>query len=131
WRFLLLTALAGIPVALRPQASTFVVMAGLLVIVGLLDWLAAPGIARLGFQRTPGPRIRLTEETHAVLTITNPGRRTRRLHVRDAWAPTAGARDIRFRTRIRPGQDHTRTTVLAPTRRGLLRADRVTVRSTS
>ena len=90
WRFLLLTALAGIPVALRPQASTFVVMAGLLVIVGLLDWLAAPGIARLGFQRTPGPRIRLTEETHAVLTITNPGRRTRRLHVRDAWAPTAG-----------------------------------------
>ena len=131
WRFLLLTALAGIPVALRPQASTFVVMAGLLVIVGLLDWLAAPGIARLGLQRTPGPRIRLTEETHAVLTITNPGRRTRRLHVRDAWAPTAGAQNIRFRTRIRPGKVHTRTTVLVPTRRGLLRADRVTVRSTS
>jgi uncharacterized protein (DUF58 family) len=119
WRFLVLTALAGIPIALRPQATTFVVMLGLLVIAGLLDWLAAPGIRRLGLQRTPGPRIRLTEETHAVLTIVNPGRRTRRLHVRD------------FRARIRPGGTHERTTVLKPTRRGLLRADRVTVRSSS
>ena len=110
WRFLVLTALAGIPIALRPQATTFVVMVGLLVIAGLLDWLAAPGIRQLGLQRTPGPRIRLTEETHSVLTIVNEGRRTRRLHVRDAWAPTAGAQDIRFRARIRPGGTHERTT---------------------
>lgn len=131
WRFLVLTALAAVPVALRPQATTFAVMLGVLVIVGLLDWLSAPGIGPLGFQRTPGPRIRLGEDTHPVLTITNGGRRRRRLLVRDAWAPTAGAQDNRFRASVRPGVDHERTTVLRPTRRGMLRADRVTVRSTS
>lgn len=131
WRFTVLTLFAGLPIALRPQASTFGVMAGLLLIVGLLDWLAAPSIKPLGLQRTPGPRIRLTEETHAVLTIRNDGRRTRRLRVRDAWAPTAGAQSTRYRARIRPGASHERVTHLRPTRRGVLSADRVTLRSTS
>ena len=131
WRFLVLTAIAAVPIALRPEGTTFVVMLGLLAIIGLLDWLAAPGIRALGFQRTPGPRIRLGEDTHSVLTITNSGRRGRRLLVRDAWAPTAGAQDNRFRTKVRQGSSHERTTVLRPTRRGMLRADRVTVRSTS
>lgn len=131
WRFLVLTALAAVPIALRPEGTTFAVMLGLLAIIGLLDWLAAPGIRALGFQRTPGPRIRLDEDTRAVLTITNSGRRARHLLVRDAWAPTAGAQDNRFRVKIRPGASHERTTVLRPTRRGMLRADRITVRSTS
>ena len=127
WRFLVLTAIAAVPIALRPEGTTFLVMLGVLAIIGLLDWLSAPGIRALGFQRTPGPRIRLGEETHAVLTITNSGRRSRRLLVRDAWAPTAGAQDNRFRAKVRSGSSHERTTVLRPTRRGMLRADRITV----
>ncbi|SMY12386.1 DUF58 domain-containing protein [Brevibacterium jeotgali] len=131
WRFLVLTAIAAVPIALRPEGTTFLVMLGVLAIIGLLDWLAAPGIRALGFQRTPGPRIRLGEDTHAVLTVTNSGRRRRRLLVRDAWAPTAGAQDNRFRATVRSGSSHERTTVLRPTRRGMLRADRITIRSTS
>ncbi|WP_029089644.1 DUF58 domain-containing protein [Brevibacterium album] len=136
WRFLALTALAGVPSLLRPHWTTLAVMAGFLLIAALADWLAAPHPAGLGLQRTPGPRIRLGEATHAVLTLRNEGRRTLRLSVRDAWAPSAGAAPrgpggTRFGARLRPGESHEHRVELTPTRRGLLRADRVTVRSRS
>jgi uncharacterized protein (DUF58 family) len=134
WRFLALTVLAGVPVALRPHWTTIAVMIGVLLIAGLLDWLLSPSPLRVGLQRTPGPRIRLGGETHAVLTVRNEGKRTLRLAVRDAWAPSAGAaasgpESTRFSARLRRDESHEHRTALTPTRRGLLRADRVTLRS--
>lgn len=131
WRFVLLVALAAIPVLLVPGWDTAGLALAAVAFIALLDWLLTPRPRRVSAQRTPGRRVRLGEDTHATLTLHNEGRRTQRLHVRDAWAPSAGAHDVRFRTRLRAGEAFERELRLTPSRRGVLRADRLTLRSLS
>lgn len=131
WRFVLLVALAAIPVLLVPGWDTAGLALAAAAFIALLDWLLTPRPRRVSAQRTPGRRVRLGEDTHATLTLRNEGRRTQRLHVRDAWTPSAGAADVRFRTRLRAGESFERVLTLTPTRRGVLPADRLTLRSRS
>lgn len=129
WRFVVLVALAGIPVMSCPHPLTAAAVLLGLVLVALLDWAAAPPTRTIAARRTPGPRVRLDLPTHATLTLHNTGRRRLRLRVRDAWAPSAGAQHIRFTTTLAPGQSQQRRLDMLPTRRGSLPADKLTVRS--
>lgn len=131
WRFVLLVALAGVPVVLVPGWGTAGLALAAVAFVSLLDWALTPRPGAVAAQRTPGRRVRLGEETRCTLTLVNEGRRTRRLVVRDAWSPSAGAVDVRFRVRLRGGETHERDLVLVPARRGVLHADRLTLRSLS
>ncbi|QIN28852.1 DUF58 domain-containing protein [Brevibacterium luteolum] len=131
WRFVVLVALAAIPVMVFPSwGTTGIALAGV-VLVAFIDWLATASPATIRLQRTPGRRVRLGHETDSTLTVINAGTRTASLHIRDAWPPSAGAQDNRLRVRLAAGEQHENVTRLVPTRRGELPADLVTVRVAS
>ncbi|MYM20827.1 DUF58 domain-containing protein [Brevibacterium sp. 5221] len=131
WRFAVLVALAGIPAMLAPRPAVAAACLTAVCLAGLLDWAVAPSPRAIAARRTPGPRVRLDQPAHAWLTLRNTGRRRARLLVRDAWAPSAGARETRFRAVLAPGEVRERRLELMPTRRGVLPADRLTLRSAS
>ncbi|HJF76831.1 MAG TPA: DUF58 domain-containing protein, partial [Brevibacterium linens] len=130
-RLFLLTLLGLVPVMLVPTWPTALIVAGVIVVVAVLDFFLVPRIHDLELQRTPGPMVRLGDGTHSTLTLINGTNRRLRLHVRDAWVPSAGAIETRSRHVLEPGAQAQVTTELEPTRRGALPGDLVTVRSRS
>ncbi|GAA1939225.1 DUF58 domain-containing protein [Nocardioides marmoribigeumensis] len=124
---LVLCGLAAVVV--RPTLGT--AWAWLLVVVLLvgLDLLLAPSPRRLEVVRAVVPPAREGARSETTLTVRNPGPRGVRGQLRDAWQPTAGAEANRHRLRLPAGEQARLTTPLRPTRRGRLRADKVTVRS--
>ena len=124
----LLLLLGVVAVLLRPQAST--VWWWLLVVALLVgaDLLLAPSPAAVTIERLPVGRVRAGTDTASVVSVENGGRRPVHLLLRDAWQPSAGARDNRHLLRLRPSQRTTVRTPLRPVRRGELRALGVTVR---
>lgn len=125
----LLLLLGLVPVVLRPSGGTVWMWLGVVAFVVLLDWLLATKPGDLSFDRPPVGTVRLGYPTSTTLTIANPGRRSLRGIVRDAWQPTAGAVGNRHKVRLTPGDRVLLTTPLTPVRRGDLRAVGVTVRS--
>ncbi|CCH79983.1 conserved exported hypothetical protein [Nostocoides japonicum T1-X7] len=98
------------------------------VVVLLLDWLLAPRPQRLVIERYATPQVRLGASATSRVTVRNPGTRTVRGVLRDAWQPSAGASGTRHPLRVPGGERVLLTTPLTPTRRGDRLADRVTVR---
>lgn len=128
-RAILLMALGLVPAVLTGSETVAVWwILGVLLTVGL-DALAAPRRRALTLTRRPVEPVRLTETGTTTLRLTNSGTRGVRGAVRDAWQPSAGTRGERHEFRLSPGESVELTTGLAPTRRGDLRADRVTVRT--
>ncbi|WP_420096528.1 DUF58 domain-containing protein [Brevibacterium sediminis] len=130
-RLFLLTLLGLVPVMLVPTWPTALIVAGVIVLAAVLDFFFVPRIHGLEVQRTPGPMVRLGDSTHSTLTLINGTSRRLRLHVRDAWAPSAGAIETRSHHVLEPGEQAEVITELEPTRRGALPGDLVTVRSRS
>ena len=124
----LLLALGLVPVVLRPAMGTVWGWLLLVALVTVIDWLLAVRPATLVIDRTEVGSVRLGHDAASRLTVTNPGARTVRGLVRDAWQPTAGATGNRHRVRIAAGDATVLTTGLRPRRRGDLRAVGVTVR---
>ncbi|WP_436700201.1 DUF58 domain-containing protein [Nocardioides sp. BYT-33-1] len=124
----LLLLLGLVAVVLRPQAGTvWLWLLGVLLLVGLdLALTPSPALAAIT-RRSPGS-VRLGDPASSDLVVAGTGRRLH-LQVRDAWQPSAGARDNRARIRLAPGDRRRLSTPLLPRRRGDLRADGVTVRS--
>jgi len=125
----LLLLLGLVPVVVRPTMGTvwlWVLAVGLLVAV---DWLLAPPPRVLALDRAQVGTVRLGHPTETVLLATNTGSRGVRAELRDAWQPTAGARENRHRVRLGVGDRTWLRTPLLPRRRGDLRADGVTVRT--
>jgi uncharacterized protein (DUF58 family) len=125
----LLLLLGLVAVLLRPGGST--VLLWLLVVLAVVaaDLLLAPSPRSLTVERVPPGRVRVGEDATSVVVLGNPGRRRVSLLVRDAWQPSAGARDNRHRLRLGAGDHVVLTTPLRPVRRGELTAYGVTVRS--
>ena len=124
----LLLLLGVAAVLLRPQAGTvWLWLLGVLALVAL-DRILAPSPDRLSLSRHAPGSVRLGDPAVSALEIVG-GPRAVHLQVRDAWQPSAGARDNRFRLRLGAGERRRLTTPLLPRRRGDLRADGVTVRS--
>lgn len=125
----LLLMLGIAAVVLRPSGGTAALWTLAVVLLVGVDLVLAPSTRSAGLHRRPAGTVRLGEPTQATLTVANEGSRTLRLQVRDAWQPTAGARDNRYRGMVPPGERHVLRTTLQPWRRGDLRAYGVTVRS--
>ncbi len=125
----LLLLLGVVAVLLRPAGST--VWLWLLVVLLMVgaDLLAASSPRSVSVERVPPGRVRAGHETSSVLVVENTGSRRATLLVRDAWQPTAGARDNRHRLRLGPGDRAELSTPLRPVRRGELAAYGVTVRA--
>lgn len=129
WRAAVLAAL-GLPVVLLVPATGTVLLWTLLVVVACgVDVALAASPRQVGVRRDVPSSARLTEPATSTLTLSHLGRRRLRAVVRDAWPPSAGARDDRHTVDVAPGEGARVRTVLLPTRRGDAHADRVTVRT--
>jgi len=133
-------------VALTGRAAA-VALAGVLIVLAIRSWLAVAGLAvvllaaialdvllaaairPLRLARSGDATVRLGETATVTLTISNPGRRTLRATVRDAWPPSAGAAPSRMSAVVPAGRHIQVLITLTPTRRGDRNADRVTIRS--
>ncbi|HKN53737.1 MAG TPA: DUF58 domain-containing protein, partial [Amycolatopsis sp.] len=88
----------------------------------------AGSVRALTFARSGDTSVRLGESCEVTLVVANPGRRTVRGMLRDAWPPSAGAAD-RHKIVVPSGERRAFVTPLLPTRRGDRVAVRVTVRA--
>ncbi|WP_395639262.1 DUF58 domain-containing protein [Pseudolysinimonas sp.] len=127
--FVLLVAVGVVPVVLLDGVPGAVLWAGVLAAVIAVDLILAGSPAALEFARDLPARLRLGESAAVRLAIANPGRRTVRGVLRDAWEPSAGARPNRHRLTLAAGDSTVVTSTLTPVRRGERRAAHVTVRS--
>lgn len=129
WRVPVLVLLGLGPVLLRPEGSTVWAWIGLVLLLVVVDVVLAPARSALHVVRRPVGRTRQGDPGSTTLEVTsNAGRMVRGL-VRDAWQPSAGASGNRHRLHLAPGARADLTTRLRPSRRGDLRADRLTVRT--
>ena len=129
-RAALLTLVGVVYVGLvQPGWAGIGVWALVVVAAAVADLALAASPRALTIERTPTGAVRLGEATSSTLTLTNPGGRTLRGTLRDAWQPSAGATGERHRLDLPAGERRRVSTALAPTRRGDRLADRVTVRS--
>lgn len=102
---------------------------GLMVVLVVVDLVAAASPRALALERTLPARVRLGETVESTLYLTNTGARMLRAVVRDAWQPSAGASTTRSRVAIPGGERRAVVLGLTPFRRGERRTERVTVRS--
>ena len=126
WRVPLLVLVGLLPVALLPAGATVLVWLLLVLVLVGLDVLLAPRRTALDVVRRPVGRVRQGDAGSTVLEVAS-ARRVRGT-LRDAWQPSAGATGNRHRLHLDGGARQELVSHLRPTRRGDLRADRVTVR---
>ena len=126
----LVALICVLPIALSPwPAETFAVLLTLLLVALAVDVTLAASTRRLRFSRSGDGAARLGEAVEQGLVVENPGRRTFRGWVRDAWAPSARAEPRTHQVKIAAGQRHRVSTTLRPVRRGDQRSAMVTARS--
>ncbi len=118
-----------IPVLLAPRLVTVVAWLGVLLLLTAADLAMATPLSRVEVTRRAPDGVRLTESVSSAITLVNDGSRIYRGVVRDAWQPSAGAQANRHAVRVAPGESLRILTRLAPTRRGDLHADLVTLRA--
>ncbi len=128
-RSALLVLVGLIPLAFAPSRGFAWMWCGIVVLVCLLDALAAPSPRTLRMSREVTGSIRADQTTEASLRLTNTTRRQMVLDVRDAWPPSLRQSPPRQRVRLHPKSAEKITTLLSPTRRGTRHADVVTIRS--
>ena len=113
---------------LVPSDTGILAVGGVLLVLVVFDLVLAGSVRPLRFSRSGDTSVRLGEPCEVTLVVANPGRRTVRGQLRDAWPPSAGASDRHF-LRVPQGERRALVTALRPTRRGDRMAARVTVRS--
>ncbi|MGB6021203.1 MAG: DUF58 domain-containing protein [Ornithinimicrobium sp.] len=118
WWLLLVLTLVAVDLALAPSTSTVMIHRAATGSTAVVD---AHDVVSLS--------VRLGESTTTSLLVSNPGSRTVRGQVRDAWVPSAGASGNRHRLSLPGGERRRLSTTLLPTRRGDRRAEHVTVRT--
>lgn len=134
-RAALLAALGSLPVGLLgPSWTGMLAVNGALALACAVDYALAAPVRRLNLTRTGDASVRLGEPAQVHLTVTNPGSRTLRARIRDAWPPSSWlpgteSEASRHTLTVPAGERRRITTRLLPTRRGDRRADRVTIRS--
>ncbi|MEU7067195.1 DUF58 domain-containing protein [Streptomyces sp. NPDC046161] len=134
-RAALLAALGSLPVGiLEPSWTGMLAVNGALGVACAVDYALAAPVRTLRLARTGDTSVRLGEPADVHLTVANPGARTLRARVRDAWPPSSWPADTepgasRHDLVVPAGERRRLTTRLRPTRRGDRHADRVTIRS--
>ncbi|MGV0110441.1 DUF58 domain-containing protein [Arthrobacter sp. CP30] len=128
-RFVLLALLGVVPVILFPGATPILLWATLLAVLAAVDAALAASPRRVGIVRALPDSVRLGEECTSALVLRNDTARRLRATVREAWQPSAGARDPEQRVVMPPGESRRMSVLLQPSRRGILRVGTVTIRS--
>lgn len=128
-RFVLLALLGVVPVVLFPGATSILLWAALLAVLAAADAALAASPRRVGIVRTLPDSVRLGEECTSALVLRNDTARRLRATVREAWQPSAGARDPEQRVVVPPGEARRMSVLLQPSRRGILRVGAVSIRS--
>lgn len=105
------------------------VLSAAVILACAADLLVTPSPAALRLARSGAKVVRIGEQAHVDLQVTNPTEYAYRLKVRDAWVPSAGASPYDHDLELEPGGTATLTTTLSPTRRGDRPAVRVTLRA--
>ena len=106
------------------------IVAGAVLLLTLLDWVAAAPASEVRLTRSGARQVRLGQSAEVTLTVTNTSLRSLRGLVRDAWVPSAGAAEpYAHLVQLEPGESADLVTTLTPTRRGDRPAARVTIRS--
>jgi len=125
-----LLALVGVlAVLVVPSVATILVVEGILAAGVLADLALAGSVRGLRLSRDGDDLVRLGETASVRLTVANPGRRTVRATLRDAWEPSAHPAPRHHPLTLPPGGARRLVTTLTPSRRGDRTAQRVTVRS--
>ncbi len=125
-----LAALIGVLVIVAARdGAALLAVNGLLLVAIAADVVLAARTRPLQLTRAGDTKVLLGQSAPVTLRVANPGRRTLRADIRDAWPPSAGAQPHHVRVRVpAPGQA-VLTTTLTPTRRGDKQAAVVTIRS--
>ena len=129
WRAGVLAAVAVVAVAVAGSWGAVLVATGLLVLVIALDLLLGASPTAVRVRRGGDTSVRLGEQAHTELTLTNLGRRDLAATVRDSWTPSAGARGGVQSVRVPARQRRRLDLTLRPTRRGDRRAGPVVIRA--
>ena len=128
-RAALLAVVGAVVVAVAiPSTVGVLAVTGVILLLVLVDVVAAGAIRPLRFERSGDISVRLGGEASVVLTVLNPGRRVRGV-LRDAWPPSAGLAPDRVAVDLPSGERRRLEFSLRPTRRGDRHADHVTLRS--
>lgn len=127
-RAVALTAVGALAVLARPEPSTVGAWLVVVAVLCLLDVLLAASPRGVVPTRDVPAAIRLDETATSVVTLRNTTSRAARGHVRDAWAPSAGAGTNVHHLRVAPGEAVRVRTPLRPWRRGDRPGAGVTVR---
>ncbi|MEU0464161.1 DUF58 domain-containing protein [Amycolatopsis sp. NPDC006131] len=126
-----LLALVGIVVVALgvPSWTGVLAVLGVIALLVAVDLLLAASVRRLVFARSGSTSVRLGEPVEVALSVTNPGSRALRGLLRDAWPPSAGVEQDRFRIAVPPGERRSVVVRMTPVRRGDRSSARVTVRA--
>jgi len=125
---LLAAATAVVAIGVRSWAG-FWWINGVIAGVALIDASLAGSPRYLAITRTGATTVRLGEGAEVALTVINVGRRRVRGVLRDAWLPSAGVQVTRHPLDLPVRGRASMVTIVTPTRRGVRRPDRITVRS--
>jgi uncharacterized protein (DUF58 family) len=126
----LLALLGALVVGLLvPSRTGVLVVTAVVLLAAAVDVLLAGSVRALSLSRAGATSVRLGEQAEVTLRVANPGSRTVRGRLRDAWPPSAGVEQDRHTVRVPPGEARSVVARLCPNRRGDRHADRVTVRS--
>ncbi|WP_330330742.1 DUF58 domain-containing protein [Streptomyces sp. NBC_00536] len=134
-RAALVAALGALPVGLlEPGWTGILAVNGPLALACAVDYALAAPVRTLRLARSGDTSVRLGESAEVHLSVTNPGGRTLRARIRDAWPPSSWlpgteAAASRHALTVPAGERRRVTTRLRPSRRGDRHADRVTIRS--
>ena len=123
-----LVAIGIIPIMLSPTPGTLATWLLFVIVLTLVDAILAPSPRKLQITRQAPETVRANERSVSVIHV-GGAKRTMRGVLRDAWQPSAGATANRHKFKLSPGQFEDFSTALLPTRRGILKADAVTVLS--
>uniref|UniRef100_UPI0013BE9E67 DUF58 domain-containing protein n=1 Tax=Amycolatopsis thermalba TaxID=944492 RepID=UPI0013BE9E67 len=106
-----------------------VAVLGVIELGVVVDLLLAALVRGRGFAGSGAGAARLGETVEVTLSVTNPGSRPLRGMLRDAWPPSAGVEQDRFRIAVPAGERRSVVVRLTPVRRGDRSSARVTVRA--
>ncbi|GAA4828571.1 DUF58 domain-containing protein [Garicola koreensis] len=127
YRFLWTALGFAVVVVLAPQHFWWWV--ALLAALAVTDLLLCASPRRISVEREPTQPVRQGGTGSASSRLVNRGRRRLRGWAKDGWQPTAGAADALQRVSIGAGEQTVVRVQLAPTRRGELRSEHLTLRS--
>lgn len=128
-RFVLFAAMGAVAVLLFPGGTAIMLWLGLLLCAASLDLFLAAPLLRVRLERQLPQSARFGEEIAVPVVVRNDSARTLHALLRDAWQPSAGARNPVRRLTVPAGEARSAAGCLRPERRGELRTAHITVRS--